>query len=275
MLDRIVPGPDGNMWFNQVGGLGRITPAGVVTEFSLDASGPEALAWGPDGNVWFTVPSDAAIYRMSPTGAVRRFSAGLTPGSSPLGIAAGPDGNMWFAESEDRIGRITPAGKITEFSYGITRGSEPVDIAAGPDGSMWFTETGASRIARITTTAEPGVAILTRRGRVGAGGATSVTLSCAAGTKPCVGAVDLTTTIRVRERPAGSKRVRTVTKTVTAGRSGRFEVAAGQRADVRVRLTAVGRSRLARSAAGRLATALRAASTGGDVRRRFTLTRAR
>ena len=53
VLDRIVPGPDGNMWFNGFGTIGRITPAGAITEFAIDGNA-EALAWGPDGNLWFT-----------------------------------------------------------------------------------------------------------------------------------------------------------------------------------------------------------------------------
>ena len=59
--------------------IGRITPAGVVTEFSAGITGniSGAITAGPDGNLWFTE------------------SAG--------------------ASGSDRIGRITPAGAVTEF----------------------------------------------------------------------------------------------------------------------------------------------------------------
>ena len=56
------------------------------------------------------------IGRITPAGVVTEFSAGITAGSGPYGIAAGPDGNLWFTEFDgDRIGRITPAGVVTEF----------------------------------------------------------------------------------------------------------------------------------------------------------------
>ena len=55
----IAPGPDGNVWFTDSGstkGIGRITPAGAITEFSAGlpaTSKPAGLAAGPDGNLWF------------------------------------------------------------------------------------------------------------------------------------------------------------------------------------------------------------------------------
>ena len=54
---RIAAGPDGNLWFTEKEGnrVGRITPAGEVTEFSVTVgSNPWGIAAGPDGNLWFT-----------------------------------------------------------------------------------------------------------------------------------------------------------------------------------------------------------------------------
>src|SRR5262249_52870363 len=80
----------------------------------------------PDGNLWFTEPRPSRIGRITPAGVITEFSAGLTPGFQPRGITAGPDGNLWFTEQfglSGRVGRITPAGVITEFSAGITPGT--------------------------------------------------------------------------------------------------------------------------------------------------------
>ena len=56
------------------------------------------------------------IGRITPTGVVTEFSTGISEGSAPQGITAGPDGNLWFTESDaSRIGRITPAGVASEF----------------------------------------------------------------------------------------------------------------------------------------------------------------
>ena len=76
----IALGPDGNLWFAQESShpaIGRITPAGRITE----------------------------------------FADGLNRGSLPFEITVGPDGAMWFTDqgSTPAIGRITMDGRITEF----------------------------------------------------------------------------------------------------------------------------------------------------------------
>lgn len=48
-------GPDGNAWFaTKEGGIGRITPAGVVTTFALPQTGGNItnITAGPDGGIW-------------------------------------------------------------------------------------------------------------------------------------------------------------------------------------------------------------------------------
>ena len=52
----ITSGSDGNLWFTEGNKIGRITPAGSITEFPLPKadSEPLGIAPGPDGNLWFT-----------------------------------------------------------------------------------------------------------------------------------------------------------------------------------------------------------------------------
>jgi hypothetical protein len=237
-----------------------------------NVSVPDAIAAGADGNLWFTLSSEGRIGRITTAGKVTEFSAGITPGSGPFAIAAGPDGNMWFTmPDEDRLGRITPAGQVTEFSAGITPGSGPSAIAAGADGNMWFTESSGNRIGRITTTVGPQVAILTRRARASPRGVTRLELSGGPGTGLCAGRLHATATVRVRQPIRGTKRFRTVAKTIVAGR-GQFSIPTGRQATVTLTLSISARRRLARSKQRRLSTELRAISTGGDARRRLTLT---
>jgi streptogramin lyase len=156
--DSIAVGPDGNLWFTESGhysvpakkyfggAVGRITPAGVITQFSAGIT-PEAradgIAQGPDGNMWFTEGA-GRIGRITPSGAITEFSKGITLGAELEGIATGADGNLWFAEyGGNRIGRITTSGTVTEFSTGMTE-SSPRSIAAGPDGNLWFAQLEAS-----------------------------------------------------------------------------------------------------------------------------------
>jgi streptogramin lyase len=148
---RIVTGPDANLWFTESpDGIGRITPAGVLTTFPSGLPKGDwvaSVAVGPDGNLWFTdITSGGRIGRMTPTGVTTIFNAGIS--NPTYAITAGPDGNMWFTEGSGKIGKITPAGVVTEYA---AQDGEGLGITSGPDGNLWFA-TGGATIGRITTT---------------------------------------------------------------------------------------------------------------------------
>ena len=161
----IAVGSDGNFWFTeQVGKIGRITPAGAITEFPLPETPltpTSSLAFGivagPDGNLWFAEPEPNKIGRITPVGVVTSFPV-PTPDSLPSHVAAGPDGNVWFVESfGNQVGRITPSGTITEF-VPPTADAVVVAIARGPDDALWFTEDGPADVG----TGEPHLGWLVR-----------------------------------------------------------------------------------------------------------------
>lgn len=80
----------GSVWFaDGAGSIGEIAAGGHVSEHALPAgSAPVGIGAGADGNMWFTDEgSSPVIGRVSPTGAVRTFSAGLEHGSLPAAIA--------------------------------------------------------------------------------------------------------------------------------------------------------------------------------------------
>jgi streptogramin lyase len=147
----ITTGSDGALWFANEGNasIGRITTAGVVTNYSLAGAGfrdgPSDIAAGSDGNLWFTTGT-FAIGRITPSGVVTKFPAAL----QSFAITAGPDGALWFTSDTDAIGRITTSGFVTTYS---DMGIRPTDITSGPDGALWFTgyEISTSFIGRITT----------------------------------------------------------------------------------------------------------------------------
>src|SRR5262249_3327923 len=138
------------------GKIGRITPAGALTEFPLPApnSYPGALTLGPDGNLWFTenspeLPPESVspadkTRRITPAGAITDFPLPARDGS-PGDLMVGPDGNLWFTQYSISsampavIGRITPAGAVSDFALstagdglsGLTR------LTLGPDGNLW------------------------------------------------------------------------------------------------------------------------------------------
>src|SRR6266545_6119606 len=77
-LNGITTGPDGNVWFTEstydastgtitAAAIGRITTAGVITEFPIatPGSGLGGITTDPDGNVWFTETGAGKIGRLT------------------------------------------------------------------------------------------------------------------------------------------------------------------------------------------------------------------
>src|SRR5262249_57057197 len=99
----LTTGPDGTLWFTEsnFSRIGRITPAGVITEVVANVgTTPLEITTGPDGNLWFTeFGRGGRIGRLTTAGAFTEFAAGITTGSSPFGIAVGPGGNIWFPDA--------------------------------------------------------------------------------------------------------------------------------------------------------------------------------
>jgi streptogramin lyase len=134
--------------------------AGVVTEFTTAltaGNAPADITAGPDGNLWFTEQGLLqGVGRITPTGTITEFPAGLTPGFSllvtPGEIVAGPDGGLWFTET----GAVNAIARIDQFGSAVSEhiipgGTNPKAIAAGPDGALWFTEVDKGKLGRMTT----------------------------------------------------------------------------------------------------------------------------
>jgi streptogramin lyase len=156
----IVAGPDGNLWFLETSAnkIGRMTPAGTLTEFFSGLpsnAGLSGIAVGRDGNLWFAESNRDRIGYIT-TGAMPTITDfQLAGGRAPQDIALGSDGNLWFTEpSNGQIGRITPAGVVDEFAI-PGNNNNPTAITAGPDGNLWFTDHTPSAVGRITTGANP------------------------------------------------------------------------------------------------------------------------
>jgi streptogramin lyase len=136
----IAKGPDGNLWFTEHDAhkIGRITPAGVVTEFQVGSGGnPGSIVAGADGNLWFTEAGGAnAVGRVTPMGGVSEYAV-PTAGADPTGITAGPDMNLWFAElSTNKIGRVS------DLAGGGTLASSNVTATAPLGGNMMCMKDG-------------------------------------------------------------------------------------------------------------------------------------
>jgi streptogramin lyase len=163
--DEFVTGPDGNVWFADDGGaaIGRITPAGTITEYStgLGASRPNTIVLGPDGNLWFTATGESPAVGFATTGG--KIGAFGLPGP-PRDAVGGPDGNIWFTYRgkgvAPAIGRVVrqEGGTtiITLFHAGLNPGSEPAEIVAAQNGYLWFSDRSNTTpaIGRVSSSGE-------------------------------------------------------------------------------------------------------------------------
>lgn len=142
----ITLGPDGAVWFSDQGAtaaLGRRTPAGTVTEFSVgldsaNQSQPGHIIVGPDQSLWFTdAGATPSIGRITTTGLITEYPLGVA-GAHPTDLIADPQGNLWYADSNAGIGKVAlqmPPQVSTGPGANITEGSAIVTGTVNPLGS--------------------------------------------------------------------------------------------------------------------------------------------
>ena len=164
--------------------IGRITPAGTVTEFPVNGfmvgSRFGGITAGPDGNLWFMdsgdFPDSGKIGRITPTGDITFFSIPLIASAGTFqDIVAGPDGSLWFTDrylavgpgccdTGGRIDSVAVTGQVTEFPVRIPGCylntlkpfcGYPTGIALGPDDDVWFAHHFSNLIMRIAGDVEP------------------------------------------------------------------------------------------------------------------------
>ena len=128
----VTTGSDGNIWFSEdVNLVGKLTPAGVLTEYSV-ASLSNEIAAGPDGAIWF---ADAnKLNRMSLAGVVTNsFPLPLT-GVLAEDMVTGPDGALWYTDyTNGKIVRMTTNGVGTIYAPPATSGGNLTFLTVGPD----------------------------------------------------------------------------------------------------------------------------------------------
>ncbi len=156
-------GPDGNLWFAEVRNrVGRITPAGAISEFDVPAGmTPFQVTGTPDGRILVTgtaasgPPQNQAYTALvaTVTAGGKVASAGA-PGTAGIETNVGvtSDGKVWLpAKGLTRLVQTdlsgTPTGKSIDLGS-----AQADDVTVGPDGSVWFTSTKPTPlVGRIAT----------------------------------------------------------------------------------------------------------------------------
>ncbi|WP_431277139.1 cell wall-binding repeat-containing protein [Leifsonia poae] len=159
-------GPDGNMWFGEADGIGKVTPSGKVTEIGFDKtqllgantvnSYPSSFVFDAAGNLYVGggVPGDSGYIAELPAGASKlivkqRFTYTVNQ------LTLGPNGNLYFTMPfmDDYIEEIsTSFGALTDHYLG-TNSSSRVDFAfMGPDTIYYLSDSSLYSIYLPTNT---------------------------------------------------------------------------------------------------------------------------
>lgn len=156
-IEDLLLGPDGNVWFTTWGAsrggvIGKITPTGSITEYSLglpfgDARG---LAVGSDNRIWFgTNLGSGAI---TTNGKVTLYNAGLGGGKSVYGLTHGTSGNIWMILHDGSDGatlvRFDKNGQPKSYYNEDTK--RVFRLFTGPNGDIWVSEKLTGRIGKLS-----------------------------------------------------------------------------------------------------------------------------
>lgn len=131
--NKLAQGSDGNMWVTLDGvgrDVARITPAGEVKEFNLEAITPSGIAVGPGGRLWITRNGGVTSFDpISPETTKDPTEIALI--GTEHSIVLGPDGNLWVATT-DKLVKVPPAAPATATEVPLA-GLRPkdIDVAGG------------------------------------------------------------------------------------------------------------------------------------------------
>ena len=96
---RLTAGFAGATWYTTATGLSQISgPEGSRVFIKSLPAPPGALTGGPDGNLWVAARRGPWLFRISPSGAITRYTLDLPPGARIRDIARDtPRGDLWLA----------------------------------------------------------------------------------------------------------------------------------------------------------------------------------
>jgi len=146
----------GNIWFDEASGLGRIFKVDYKTEKVTSWTPPPAegsrrrLQVDSKGNVWLAQYTAGQMVKLdTETG---QFKVYRLPGDDPTPYPVGLDGNenVWYASGiMDTVGRLDPStGKITEYPPPAV-GNGMRELNNDPKGRMWFASPGNNTVGYL------------------------------------------------------------------------------------------------------------------------------
>jgi sugar lactone lactonase YvrE len=137
---------DGNLWFGDAHsglGVGKVTPAGVVTNYAMTSAQITNLIAGSDGNMWASDgTTGAGVWKVTYAGVPTQYTIA---GAVCHDICMGPDGFAYACDSTSGNGlwKITlSTGAATQINTGFT-GAVLSQLCVGSDNNIWAVASGA------------------------------------------------------------------------------------------------------------------------------------
>lgn len=155
--DKIVEGPDGNIWaaVSEAGkDVVKITPAGVVTPYDLEAITSSGIAVGPEGRIWITRNGGVTTFDPAKPEATKD-PTNIAEIGTAHSIVRGPDGNMWVATT-GKVLKLDPSDPSKFTPYEIA-GLDPKDIDVA--GQLLAVADGSGANPRVVTVTTAGVPV--------------------------------------------------------------------------------------------------------------------
>jgi virginiamycin B lyase len=150
----ITLGPDGNVWFVENGAnkVGRITAAGVITEFPLltPDNQPAQIVAGTSGHLYLDEPGPTKVAFFDALGDKSFHESGS--GVTAAGIAFGAAGSLWVTDGTSKVlaysSEFSGVGQCT-MSDGFAHGFWGITV--GREGTLWMTDATSNGIVALTS----------------------------------------------------------------------------------------------------------------------------
>jgi sugar lactone lactonase YvrE len=159
---------DGSLFVTRSGSRGehvpvsifRITPDGVIEDYSSDVMNPTAIAFDRTNRMFVTSRFDGTVYRITGAGQVVTFATDL---GIATGLAFNQAGEMFVGDRAGTIHRINEIGEAKPWAEHEPSVSA-YHLAVGPDDHLYVTGPTVSSFDSVTRFDESGAASTFYRG---------------------------------------------------------------------------------------------------------------
>ncbi|WP_266160434.1 virginiamycin B lyase family protein [Dyella silvatica] len=145
--------------------IGHLDPvSGKIDEFAIPSgASPFFIQIAADGSKWFT--ETAGVGRLSPRGEITEWSVPLEHADDNIEqLSLDPFGNVWFAERNfdgvgaagtNKVRRLNPWTNVISTYTVPTLGGTPSGIVANANGTIWVSEYYANALALLVPAIAP------------------------------------------------------------------------------------------------------------------------